>query len=70
MEIHGIKYDVIMRKTADDFEAEGKPNLAGLIREHNQVAHLYLKQPKGSCTFFVVEHRPGFYGDIVQLTHS
>ena len=58
--INYITYKVRMRKTVEDFEAEGLHNIARMMRGNKNAAQLYLQRPRGKRMYYSVETVRGF----------
>lgn len=65
--INGITYNIVMKKTPESLDAEGKVNLAAHMREYNHVAQLYLQRPRGRATYLSIQHKSGYIDNPTKL---
>jgi hypothetical protein len=59
--IRGTEYQVIRRKSAEDFKAEGLVNYAEHLQKQGVVEDLYLCKPKGEVVFSSARFANGQY---------
>jgi len=65
--IKGVRYDVIMSRTADETEARGHKNVAREMRRYQITRSLHLKRPGGTVVYHVYQYATGNLGKMTRL---
>ena len=65
--IKGVKYNVVMSKTAEEVEAAGHKNLAREMRRYSIARSLHLQKPKGNVVYQVYQYTTGNLGKMTRL---